>query len=69
MKTNLTQKQLNQLAELITLGEYKDGTLFIKDVRGSVYGSVCGDVEGNVFGNVHGQIAGKYWISLQDKDT
>ena len=65
MKTNLTQKQLNQLAELITLGEYKDGTLFIKDVRGSVYGSVFG----NVFGNVHGQIAGKYWNSLEYKDT
>jgi outer membrane lipoprotein SlyB len=85
MKTNLTQKQLDQLAVLITLGENKDGTLFIKDVRGSVYGSVqgnvfgsvCGDikggvygnVEGNVEGNVQGQIAGKCWTSLEYREV
>lgn len=65
MKTNLTQKQLDELAELITLGEYKNGTLFIKDVRGSVKGNV----EGNVFGNVQGQIAGKYWTSLEYREV
>jgi hypothetical protein len=62
MKTNLTQKQLEQLAELITFGEYKNGTLFIKDVIGPVKGSVKGNVrnvKGNVLGNVQGQIAGK----------
>ena len=69
MKTNLTQKQLDQLAELITFGEHKDGTMFIMDVRGSVHGNVKGSVLGNVFGNVHGQIAGKYWNSLEYKDT
>ena len=61
MKTNLTQKQLDQLAELITLGEYKDGTLFIKDVRGNVYGSVKGNVrnvKGNVLGDVEGDVTG-----------
>lgn len=65
MKTNLTQKQLDELAELITLGEYKNGTLFIKDVRGSVKGNV----EGNVFGNVQGQIAGKYWTNLEYREV
>jgi hypothetical protein len=66
MKTNLTQKQLDQLAVLITLGENKDGTLFIKDVRGSVYGSVqgnvfgsvCGDIKGGVVGSVGGDVLG-----------
>ena len=52
MRTNLTQKQLDQLAELITFGEGKDGDLFIKDVRGDVYG----DVYGNVFGNIEGHV-------------
>ena len=65
MKTNLTQKQLEQLAELITLGQYKDGTLFIRDVRGDVHGNV----EGNVYGSVYGKIAGKYWTSLAYKEV
>jgi hypothetical protein len=34
MKTNLTQAQLDQLAELVTFTEDKDGVLTIKDVRG-----------------------------------
>ena len=85
MRTNLTQNQLDQLAELITFGEYKDGVLFIKDVRGDVYGNVKGNVfgsvegdvyddvggsvGGSVIGNVHGKIAGKYWTSLEYKDS
>ena len=58
MRTNLTQKQLDQLAELITFGEGKDGALFIKDVRGDVYGNIKGFVKGNVVGHVLGDIEG-----------
>lgn len=72
MKTNLTQSQLDQLAELITFYENEDGVLFIKDVLGNVEGDVVGTVKGsvlgNVFGNVHGQIAEKYWTSLEYRD-
>ena len=48
--TNLTQSQLDQLAELITFNEDDDGVLSIKDVLGDVWGSVLGDVKGRVLG-------------------
>ena len=63
--TNLTQSQLDQLAELITFNEDDDGVLSIKDVlgnvEGSVLGSVWGDVEGSVWGDVKGRVLGDVW--------
>ena len=62
LKTNLTQKQLDQLAELITFVEDDEGNIRIKDVKGNVCGdvkgSVLGDVWGNVLGNVKGSVLG-----------
>ena len=58
MKTNLTQSQLNQLAELITFNEDEYGVLTIQDVEGSVKGSVKGSVWGNVSGDVRGDVGG-----------
>ena len=52
LKTNLTQKQLDQLAELITFVEDDEGNIVIKDVEG--------DVEGDVWGRVYGDVWGKY---------
>jgi len=52
LKTNLTQKQLDQLAELIIFAEDEDGKLYITDVMGSVMGSVWGKVWGSVIGGV-----------------
>ena len=57
LKTNLTQSQLDQLAELITFEEDSEGVLRIKDVKGDVLGSVWGNVWGNVGGCVFGSPA------------
>ena len=46
MKTNLTQSQLDQLAELITFKEDENGVLSIQDVLDSVRGNVGGSVWG-----------------------
>ena len=59
LKTNLTQKQLDQLAELITFKEDAAGTLHIQDVKGNIFGDVLGDVRGNVVGYVMGSVCGK----------
>jgi len=78
MKTDLTQKQLDQLAELITFDENEDGVLFIKDILGNVHGDVYGNIKGNVYndikGNVYcniegiltGKIAGKNWKIINE---
>ena len=52
LKTNLTQKQLDQLAELITFVEDDEGNIVIKDVEGDVEGDVYGRVMGDVWGDV-----------------
>ena len=44
LKTNLTQKQLDQLAELITFVEDDEGGIQIENVKGNVRGDVGGDV-------------------------
>ena len=77
MKTNLTQSQLNQLAELITFNEDEYGVLTIQDVEGSVWGSVKGSVFGNVkgsvkgsvFGNVKGSVGGSVWGNVKGVKT
>ena len=58
LKTNLTQKQLDQLAELITFKEDAAGTLRIQDVKGNIFGDVLGDVRGDVLGDVVGTVWG-----------
>ena len=58
LKTNLTQDQLDQLADLITLQSDDEGVLTILDVKGDVLGSVWGNVEGDVWGSVWGSVAG-----------
>ena len=69
MKTNLTQLQLDQLAELISFNEDENGILSIQDVRGSVWGDVVGNVEGDVWGsvlgNVKGDVKGDVWGSVK----
>jgi outer membrane lipoprotein SlyB len=61
--------RLDQLAELITFGECKDGALFIKDVRGDVYGDVVGhvfgDIEGHVLGDIEGSVHGDILGNVQ----
>jgi len=58
LKTNLTQDQLDQLAELITLQADDKGVLTILDVKGDIEGNVCGDVKGSVEGSVGGLVWG-----------
>jgi hypothetical protein len=58
MKTNLTQLQLDQLAELISFNEDANGLLTIQDVKGSVKGRVEGHVGGHVLGSVKGSVWG-----------
>jgi len=62
LKTNMTQDQLDQIAELVTFIVDEDGKLYIHDVCGDVcgdvYGNVCGNVEGSVLGNVCGDVLG-----------
>ena len=73
MKTNLTQSQLDQLAELITFKEDENGVLSIQDVldsvEGNVKGSVLGSVEGSVWGNVWGSVWGNVWGSVWGRTT
>jgi|TARA_B110000908_G_scaffold105552_1_gene124332 hypothetical protein len=65
MKTNLTQSQLDQLAELITFKEDDNGVLTIQDV----WGDVKGDVWGSVLGNVKGDVKGNFWgTPIKDYD-
>ena len=59
MNTNLTQLQLDQLAELISFNEDENGLLTIQDVKGDVKGNVWGGVKGDVLGNVGGDVLGR----------
>jgi outer membrane lipoprotein SlyB len=69
LKTNLTQKQLDRLAELITFEENAAGVLHIQDVKGTVggdvKGNVLGSVLGDVWGNVEGDIEGDVWGNVK----
>jgi hypothetical protein len=58
LKTNMTQDQLDQIAELVTFIVDEDGKLYIHDVCGDVCGDVYGNVEGSVLGNVCGDVLG-----------
>ena len=69
LKTNMSQDQLDQLAELITFTVDNAGTLRVEDINGSVWGNVGGDVWGDVGGDVwesvkgsvKGDIGGDVW--------
>jgi hypothetical protein len=61
LKTNLTQSQLDQLANLISFDEDSEGVLRIRYVKGHVYGDVYGDVKGDVLGSVKGSVKGSVW--------
>jgi hypothetical protein len=69
MKTNLTQLQLDQLAELISFNEDENGILTIQDVFGSVKGHVLGDVWGDVEGSVKGSVGGHVWGKVKGVKT
>tara|TARA_R110000851_G_scaffold19902_1_gene60671 strand:+ start:209 stop:418 length:210 start_codon:yes stop_codon:yes gene_type:complete len=69
MKTNLTQSQLNQLAELITFNEDEHGVLTIQDVKVSVLGNVWGNVWGSVKGSVYGSVKGNVWDRVNGGKT
>jgi len=58
LKTNMTQDQLDQIAELVTFIVDEDGKLYIHDVCGDVCGDVYGNVEGKVCGSVRGNVEG-----------